>query len=336
MLNTVIFLETRKIQRLGSSSFIVTLPANWVRKYGLKAGDLVMVIEEDGSLKIKPKDKNPSQDQLRINLRKISSSDFNDNLISCLLSLGFDSINVEYNQHLKSILEELADKLDIDIKVKNGFIEISSRNNSTSSFADDIKDMGKVVVSLIEELLSNEKEEINDTQISILEKLLQIKFLSIRRKIFKELTSRKEDNVAIIASAEMYAIFNDIYSLTLKLLGFVKILASNSPEEQPIIMNILREYLDALWELFAGVANSSMKRVAYSKNKLYRLLLKINELNINKSPLQVLHLIVNESHRLATKAEACIKTLRVIEENASFRKESLLQPKASSLKAGMV
>jgi antitoxin component of MazEF toxin-antitoxin module len=325
MLNTVIFLETRKIQRLGSSSFIVTLPANWVRKYGLKAGDLVMVIEENGSLKIKPKDKKPSQDQLRINLRKISSSDFNDNLISCLLSLGFDSINIEYNQHLKSILEKLADKLDIDIKVKNGFIEISSRNNSTSSLADDIKDMGKVVVSLIEELLSNEKEKINDTQIGILEKLLQIKFLSIRRKIFKELTSRKEDNVSIIATAEMYAIINDIYSLSSKLLSSVKILASNSPEKQPIIMNVLREYLDALWELFAGVANSSMKRIAYSKDKLYSLLLKINELNINKSPLQVLHLIVNESHQLATKAEACIKTLRVIEENASLKKESLLQ-----------
>jgi len=329
MLNTVIFLETRKIQRLGSSSFIVTLPANWVRKYGLKAGDLVMVIEENGSLKIKPKDKKSSQNQLRINLRKISSSDFNDNLISCLLSMGFDSINVEYNQHLKSILEKLADKLDIDIKVKNGFIEISSKNNSTSGLADDIaddiKDMGKVVVSLIEELLSNEKEEINDTQISILEKLLQIKFLSIRRKIFKELTSRKEDNVEIITTAEMYALISDIYSLSSKLLSSVKILASKSPEEQPIIMNVLREYSDALWELFAGVANSSMKRIAYSKDKLYKLLLQINELNINKSPLQVLHLIVNESHQLATKAEACIKTLRVIEENASFRKESFLQ-----------
>jgi len=325
MLNIVIFLETRKIQRLGSSSFIVTLPANWVRRYGLKAGDLVMVIEENGSLKIKPKDKKPSQDQLRINLRKISSSDFNDDLISCLLSLGFDSINIEYNQHLKSILEKLADKLDIDIKIKNGFIEISSKNISTSSLADDIKDMGKVIVSLIEELLSNEKEEINDTQIGILEKLLQIKFLSVRRKIFKELTSRKEDNVSIIATAEMYAIISDIYSLSSKLLSSVKILASNSPEEQPIIMNVLREYSDALWELFAGVANSSMKRIAYSKDKLYRLLLKINELNINKSPLQVLHLIVNDSHQLATKAEACIKTLRVIEENASFKKESLLR-----------
>jgi hypothetical protein len=68
-----------------------------------------------------------------------------------------------------------------------------------------------------------------------------------------------------------------------------------------------------------------MKRTAYSKDKLYRLLFKINELNIDKSLLQVLHLIVNESHQLATKAEACIKTLRVIEENASLKKESFLQ-----------
>ena len=132
MLNTVIFLETRKIQRLGSSSFIVTLPANWVRRYGLKAGDLVIVIEENGSLKIKPKDKKPSQDKLRINLRKISSSDFNDNLISCLLSLGFDSINVEYNQHLKSILEKLADKLDINIKVKKYLCDFLKDKRSVS------------------------------------------------------------------------------------------------------------------------------------------------------------------------------------------------------------
>src|SRR3990170_5532919 len=48
-------MESRKVQRVGYSTFSVSLPKNWVRESGLKQGDLVMLLpEKDGSLKLVP------------------------------------------------------------------------------------------------------------------------------------------------------------------------------------------------------------------------------------------------------------------------------------------
>jgi len=47
--------ESRKIQRVGYSTFSVSLPKEWVENTGLKQGDLVMLLpEKDGSLKLIP------------------------------------------------------------------------------------------------------------------------------------------------------------------------------------------------------------------------------------------------------------------------------------------
>ncbi|WP_062662460.1 AbrB/MazE/SpoVT family DNA-binding domain-containing protein [Aeropyrum camini] len=44
----------RRLQKLGSSSLVVTLPKEWVREMGLKQGDPVYVVIEGGSLRIVP------------------------------------------------------------------------------------------------------------------------------------------------------------------------------------------------------------------------------------------------------------------------------------------
>jgi len=48
-------MESRKVQRVGYSTFSVSLPKEWVKDYGLKQGDLVTILpEKDGSLKLIP------------------------------------------------------------------------------------------------------------------------------------------------------------------------------------------------------------------------------------------------------------------------------------------
>jgi len=48
-------LESRKVQRVGYSTFSVSLPKEWVKASGLKQGDLLMLLpEKDGSLKMVP------------------------------------------------------------------------------------------------------------------------------------------------------------------------------------------------------------------------------------------------------------------------------------------
>jgi len=48
-------MESRKVQRVGYSTFSVSLPKDWVETTGLKQGDLIMLFpEKDGSLKLVP------------------------------------------------------------------------------------------------------------------------------------------------------------------------------------------------------------------------------------------------------------------------------------------
>ncbi|MFP3260656.1 MAG: AbrB/MazE/SpoVT family DNA-binding domain-containing protein, partial [Sulfolobus sp.] len=45
--------ETRKVQRLGSSSLFITLPKKWINKWGIKPGDkIIMEISDDGTLRL--------------------------------------------------------------------------------------------------------------------------------------------------------------------------------------------------------------------------------------------------------------------------------------------
>ena len=45
----------RKIIGFGGSSFVVSLPKEWINKYGLKKGDVVNIEEESDMLRILPK-----------------------------------------------------------------------------------------------------------------------------------------------------------------------------------------------------------------------------------------------------------------------------------------
>src|SRR5690349_19716611 len=54
-------IELRRLQMTGGASFTVSLPKDWVREQGLKAGDVVAVLpRSDSSLTLVPHEKIPS------------------------------------------------------------------------------------------------------------------------------------------------------------------------------------------------------------------------------------------------------------------------------------
>jgi len=320
----VIYLEIRKVQRLGSSSYIVTLPASWVRKNNIKAGDPVIILEEEDALKIKPRNNEPNRKILKVDLGRISDADLSENVIKCLLSLGFDSINLEYSQELEKIIDKLKDKIDAKISFVKNSIEISVKNDK-APFTEDLKDIGKIVISFIEELIKDYKdEEISSAQFRVVEKLLEAKFFEIRRKIFKELSFINDQEALFIATTEIYALINELYLVSLRLLRLARGIISSELVAEPLLKNILISYATSLWELFAGIANSSIKRIAYSKSRFDELIEKINELNITPEAREILSLLIRDSSYIAKRAEVCMKTKQIIEEKSSKRKEKPL------------
>ncbi len=49
--------EIRKIQRVGNSSIVVTLPKEWAKRLGLSHGSQVLLVEEEDGIKVKPVEK---------------------------------------------------------------------------------------------------------------------------------------------------------------------------------------------------------------------------------------------------------------------------------------
>lgn len=62
----------RRLQKLGSSSLVVTLPKEWVKRLGLKPGDPVYVAVEGDTVRVIPIEGERGESRLRINLQKVT------------------------------------------------------------------------------------------------------------------------------------------------------------------------------------------------------------------------------------------------------------------------
>ncbi|MCE4605797.1 MAG: AbrB/MazE/SpoVT family DNA-binding domain-containing protein [Desulfurococcales archaeon] len=90
--------ETRKVQRLGSSSLVVTLPKNWARKNKLKPGDPIYMVDDGDQLKIVPgSDRKPSiMEEVAIKYTKNIKELGLEKIIKCAYLNGYNSIRIEY------------------------------------------------------------------------------------------------------------------------------------------------------------------------------------------------------------------------------------------------
>src|SRR5574341_779776 len=90
--------EARKIQFTGKSSYIVSLPKQWIVDLGLKQGDQVIVARQGSSgLKIFPSTEQVRSSQVDEATFEIGSDDKDSLIVRKLVSLyflGFKTINI--------------------------------------------------------------------------------------------------------------------------------------------------------------------------------------------------------------------------------------------------
>lgn len=89
-------LEVRKVQKLGYSTIVVSLPRNWVKEKNLKKGDSVIVrVEDDGSLRIIPYNLGEEKsitERYVVDIGKISSKGLVERILIGNYLLGHDTI----------------------------------------------------------------------------------------------------------------------------------------------------------------------------------------------------------------------------------------------------
>jgi len=116
----------RKIQLMGGSSLVVSLPKNWVKNVGLKPGNYVyMVIEEDKSLRIFPtSSKRRKPVGTVVVAEKISMKEYGNYMVlrevmSRYLA-GYELITIVFNDHdpeNRRLLKEIISKKMIGVEV---------------------------------------------------------------------------------------------------------------------------------------------------------------------------------------------------------------------------
>ncbi len=150
--------ESRKLQRLGTSSLVVTLPRTWVKKHGLKPGDEVFVYDEGSSVRIVPAKAAERASSVRIGLSE--SMDVGDLLrgITCLYIMGYNDIQLDLTGLSISDLSRVK-----EVAMRLAGVEVVDEDASTlrvrylvdSSRLDiklTIKSMGIVVARVVDML----------------------------------------------------------------------------------------------------------------------------------------------------------------------------------------
>src|SRR3990172_136961 len=108
-------METRKVYVSGGSTYVISLPKKWVKKANLKAGDSLVVTEQDGSLLIETRliEKESTVKEIRIS--QIISNKALERKIIALYLTGYDTIKIKldrkdhlvYREAIREVLDYL-------------------------------------------------------------------------------------------------------------------------------------------------------------------------------------------------------------------------------------
>src|SRR3990172_2201796 len=89
--------EIRKLQRMGRSTLVVSLPSDWIKKHGLHPSDKIVVeTEEDGSIVLRPESTISLQTEKQCVIRasKCPDEKFLLRLIVGAYLMGCDTVRV--------------------------------------------------------------------------------------------------------------------------------------------------------------------------------------------------------------------------------------------------
>jgi phosphate uptake regulator len=128
--------HTRKLQRVGYSSFSVSLPRDWVINRGLKAGDILAVIEEsDGGLRVEPWRERETTSTYRIVVDTTIAPTLIRRLLIGTYMLGYDTVVVESPSEFSA---EQLESIRSTVRRLRGFeiVDVSIRQVVVQGFLD--------------------------------------------------------------------------------------------------------------------------------------------------------------------------------------------------------
>lgn len=217
-------METRKLQRVGHGTLVISLPNEWVKKYGLKPKDKVrMEIESDGSISLRPEDAASHMVQKRctIHAAKCSNKELLLRLIVGAYLMGYDNIVIvglrdEQRSEVWDGIKMLTGLVLVDQSEARASLQsfISVRKYNLSSLLKRLFMLNEEMYSKFAGLLSGKKEPILDYITKLGEESDRIYFLAVRQIILAQTQPSILQDVGV--KAQQHLLGNRIVALGLE------------------------------------------------------------------------------------------------------------------------
>ncbi|MBC7115314.1 MAG: phosphate uptake regulator PhoU [Archaeoglobi archaeon] len=185
--------EYRKLQFIGGSSFMVSLPKDWVEKFNLKQGDTLLVsVEEEGSIRIIPSSligRAEPPERAVIELPKLKDPERFKREIFAYYILGIDQIEINLKERIApdfmSVLNEVTRSL-IGIEItsmedkKITLSCLTSKDLSIDSVLIRMKQLVNTIIDGMMSYLENRDERVLQSIFDMEEDVDRFYMLSVR------------------------------------------------------------------------------------------------------------------------------------------------------------
>jgi phosphate uptake regulator len=263
-------ITNRKIQKLGSSSLVVTIPKSWAVRLGLSVGDKVAVIDAGDHLKIVPHDLlSPSGKKVaRFMVKKmLENQDVTNSLINCLYVCGAKRVQFMFSSRedrvIESIIKTLEERKGCEVKdlsvSTKGYIEVELKCNNR-----DPKSALKVLNSEVHEVMTDIAFGIlgdNGKKKEAINKVNKVK------ELIEDLIRGVMNSSENLSINEVSGCGTTFFLLNLRFVGnLIELLARSSKDiTDPRAVGYVSALRAALSDVLGGLAAGSYKRVLRAK-----------------------------------------------------------------------
>lgn len=173
--------EVRKVQRLGKSTLMISLPADWAKGIGLKAGDVIGIeVLDDGSLRVAPLEilSGKKERAVKVVLQEEGNEDLLIRSLHGLYLLGCDKIIVQTSEgflpssYLKCVRSAIKNFIGAEI------VEHTPESITINIFIDPSRYSALLLiermVNIIKLMVQHIEASINTKQLGILEEVIEL------------------------------------------------------------------------------------------------------------------------------------------------------------------
>ncbi|MEM0366667.1 MAG: AbrB/MazE/SpoVT family DNA-binding domain-containing protein [Acidilobaceae archaeon] len=251
----------RRVQKLGGSSLIVTLPKSWARRYGLDVGDTVIIVDEGDHIKIFPPDSRMIQiaESIRFKLPQYMLEFNLASLIDCLYIKGYKRFMVQLPNIDPSEVLKLVDEAKKHPRVRTVNIGFNELNVSfDGSEPENPVRFLKYYSTKIQELMDIiDQVKTRPADINVFDKIVA-ETVDIAKTISRTL---RKHGITLCEAESVDPTVTSPLLLIPQILREVYVELQKINDDPP---EVIRKVKALLLEVFGGLAGRSSKRIALS------------------------------------------------------------------------